>query len=314
MVIDRNSPESDTCGETLRGSQIERRSILGMLGLAIIPGFAVRLCAQGGTEVAPMELPLKVKTICGHCGISVPDVTTSALFYSKVFGGANVRGEKHPSLRYIINLAGNAGVPGSGSVAIGKLGTLGGQGKTEALIDHFCINAEPYNDAAWRSRLKAEGLTYYSNGVFGDINGIFVQVSGAQGGESLSVGPVEHLDSLYTGEPLLRSDGYDHIMLHVSSLDESVTFYQKMFGLRESSRKSGVVYFSDGETRLALKQVAEGEKANIPYYAVKVPNLDHSKITNGLKALGASVLPAAESKDAIRFADPDGVVVELWPT
>jgi len=87
-----------------------------------------------------------------------------------------------------------------------------------------------------------------------------------------------------------------------------------MFGLQESERRSSIVYFTDGQTRLAMKQVAGGEKPNINHYAVKVPTLDHSKVTSGLPALGATLLPASEeSKNAIRFADPDGLIVELWP-
>ncbi len=295
-------------------SRLTRRSALAAMGMALASVLRGSAWAQIETAAKPLDLPLKIKTICGHCGVSVPDVTKSALFYSKLFGGANVTGEKQPSLRYMINLGNSAELGGGGGVAIGKLGTLGGQGQTKSLIDHFCLNAEPFDDNAWQARLKAEGLMYYGHGVFADIDKIFVQISGAQGGESLAAGQIEHMDSLYTGEPLVHPGGFEHIMLHVSNVDRSVAFYQKMFGLKESGRRSGVVYFSDGETGLALKQTAGDEKPNIHHYAVKVPKLDRSKVTNGLTALGATLLPADdESKHAIRFADPDGLIVELWP-
>jgi catechol 2,3-dioxygenase-like lactoylglutathione lyase family enzyme len=294
--------------------QITRRSTLAALGLALTPAFRGIAWAQEAPAEKPLDLPLKIKTICGHCGVSVPDVTQSALFYSKLFGGANVTGEKQPFLRYMINLGGSVELGGGGGVAIGKLGTLGGAGQTKPLIDHFCFNAEPFDDAAWRARLKAEGLVYHAQGVFSSLDDIAVQISGAQGGESLAAGKIEHMDSLYTGEPLVRPGGFEHIMLHVSNLDQSVAFYEKMFGLQESERRSSIVYFTDGQTRLAMKQVAAGEKPNINHYAVKVPKLDHSKVTSGLPALGATLLPASEeSKNAIRFADPDGLIVELWP-
>src|SRR5271169_4803943 len=143
---------------------ITRRSVLAALGLALTPGIHGALWADDDTAAKPLALPLKIKTICGHCGVSVPDVTKSALFYSKVFGGENVSGEKQPSLRYMINLGNNAALGGGGGVAIGKLGTLGGQGQTKSLIDHFCLNAEPFDDNAWQARLKAEGLVYYGHG------------------------------------------------------------------------------------------------------------------------------------------------------
>lgn len=294
--------------------QITRRSTLAALGLTLAPVFRGVASEQEAPAAKPLDLPLKIKTICGHCGVSVPDVTKSALFYSKLFGGANVTGEKQPFLRYMINLGGNVELGGGGGVAIGKLGTLGGAGQTKPLIDHFCFNAEPFDDAAWRSRLKTEGLVYHAQGVFTALDNIAVQISGAQGGESLAAGKIERMDSLYTGEPLVKPGGFDHIMLHVSDLEQSTGFYKKMFGLHEAERRSGIVYFTDGATRLALKQVATGETPNIHHYAVKVPKLDHPKVTSGLTALGATLLPASdESKSAIRFADPDGLVVELWP-
>jgi len=299
---------------TPRAPQLTRRSALAAIGVALASVLPRNAWSQTEATAKPLDLPLKIKTICGHCGVSVPDVTKSALFYSKLFGGANVTGEKQPSLRYMINLGNAAALGGGGGVAIGKLGTLGGQGQTKSLIDHFCLNAEPFDDNAWQARLKAEGLVYYGHGVFADVDKIFVQISGAQGGESLAAGQIEQMKSLYTGEPLVHPGGFEHIMLHVSNVDRSVAFYQKMFGLRESGRRSGIVYFSDGETGLALKQTAEGEKPNIHHYAVKVSKLDRAKVTSGLTALGATILPASEeSKDAIRFADPNGLIVELWP-
>jgi catechol 2,3-dioxygenase-like lactoylglutathione lyase family enzyme len=299
-----------------RSAQISRRTALAMLGLAIAPEFGSRAWAQAaGPEATPLPLPLKIQRICGHLGVSVPDVTKSALFYSKVFGGESVSGEQKPFLRYMINLEGGPLRLGEGGgVAIGKLGTLGSVGQTKPLIDHFCLNAAPFDDAAWRARLKVEGLVYHAQGVFSDIDNIAVQISGAQGGESLSAGEIERMPPLYTGAPLVHPKGYAHIMVHVSNLERSVRFYEKMFGLKVARRSAGVVYFSDGETELALKQVAAGEKPNIHHYAVKVPAFDHAKVSRGLTALGAVVTPAKdEAPHILRFADPDGLIVELWP-
>ena len=261
-----------------------------------------------------MALPLKIQTLCGHIGVSVPDVTRSALFYSNVFGGDNVTGEKKPFLRYMINLSGSGVKLGEGGgVAIGKLGTLGSVGQTRPLIDHYCLNAEPFDNAAWQARLAAEGLKSVGHGVFIDIDGIAVQIAGGEGGEALAAGEIEVMEPLYTGEPLIRPKGYEHIMLHVVDVEKSAAFYSKMFGLTNAKRESGIVWFSDGATRLALKQVGANEKPNIHHYAVRVPAFDRAKIASGLTALGAKVQAVEESRHAIRFADPDGLVVELWP-
>ena len=283
---------------------------LGAGSLVALPAWAQEVQAAASAE--PLALPLVLQRICGHVGISVPDVEKSALFYSRLFGGENVNGEKSPSLRYFITL-GNGG-----SMAIGKLGTLGSQGKTVPLIDHYCVGARPFNDAAWRARLKLEGLTYIAQGVFASPDGIFVQVEGGQGGESLSVGAVGRLPTLYGGAPLVHSDGYDHIRLHVPDLEKSIAFYGHIFGLKLAERRAGVAYLVNDRmsdpTRLALKQCAAGEAPNIHHVAVRVPKFDRSKMSASLQTLGAKILPAPEQPERIlRFADPDGIIVEFWP-
>jgi len=287
---------------------MSRRGALGGLALACAPLMGAKAWAAApAPDAPPMALPLALQQICGHIGISVRDVEKSALFYSRLFGGENVNGEKEPFLRYFITLG------AGGSVAIGKIGTLGSQGKTTPLIDHYCVGAKPYNDAAWRARLKAEGLAYIAQGVFLDPEGIAVQVAGGEGGESLSAGEVQKLPTLYAGAPLVRARGYDHIMLHVRDLQKQTAFYEKIFGLKVSERRKGIVFFS-GETRLGLTQAPAGEAPGVHHYAVKVPAFDRAKLSDGLRGIGATILPIGEeNKKALRFSDPDGLVVEFWP-
>lgn len=309
-------PRKPSSGHTPTRKGISRRSMLGALGSSLaLPIAMPRMTfASGDTGVQPMDLPLPLDTICGHAAISVRDVTESARFYSKVFGGENVSGEREPFLRYMINL--NPGKPQlgeGGGVAIGKLGTLGSQGKTVPLIDHFCFNAKPFPEAAWKARLREEGLTYIAQGVFADIDGILVQIAGATGGESLAAGEIERMEPLYVGAPLVLPMGFEHITLHVGDLERSVAFYRRMFELGEPDRRDGTVYFSDGRTRLGLKQAYAGEAPNIHHYAVKVRPFDKPKLIDGLSALGAEILPVDdEQREIVRFADPDRLIVELW--
>ncbi|HEV7715751.1 MAG TPA: VOC family protein, partial [Steroidobacteraceae bacterium] len=231
--------------------------------------------------------------------------------YSRLVGGSNVNGEKEPFLRYFITLNPASGQPGD--VAIGKLGTLGSVGKTTPFIDHFCVGAASFDDAAWRARLKQEGLTYIAQGVFIDSEGIAIQVAGGEGGESLSAGTISHMESLYTGEPLLHTAGYDHVMLRVKDVEKTGAFYKKMFGLPVVAREGGVAWVSDGKLRLALRKIAAGEQPGIEHYAVKTAPFDRVALTKELVAMGASVGSFDAARNVFRFADPDGIKVELWP-
>jgi catechol 2,3-dioxygenase-like lactoylglutathione lyase family enzyme len=101
----------------------------------------------------------------------------------------------------------------------------------------------------------------------------------------------------------------------VSNLRRSVAFYEKMFGLSPERTQSGLVYFTDGKTRLGLQQAAADAAPAIHHYAVKVKPFDKVKLSRQLRALGATVLPHADgSRLSIRVADPEGLIVEMWPT
>jgi catechol 2,3-dioxygenase-like lactoylglutathione lyase family enzyme len=294
---------------------LQRRAVLALLGGSAITGALRPVFALAATGVAPLTLPLHLEVLCGHIGVSVRDVAASALFYSRLFGGDNVTGEKLPFLRYMINLGGGENLGEGGGVAIGKLGTLGSQGKTSPLIDHFCLNARSFDEAAWRTRLKLEGLAYIAQGVFIDPDGIAIQIAGGQGGENLAAGAIETMAPLFTGEPLLRPLGFEHIMVQVSNLRRSMAFYERLFGLSPQSTKYGLTYFSDGKTRLGLQQAAAGAVPAIHHYAVKVKAFDKVQLRRQLVALGATVLPHTDgSRHSLRLADPEGLVVELWPT
>ena len=300
-----------TCGNPAPDApRVSRRTILTGLGiLAATPLLGGPARAQApaasGAVAAPMTLPLKLTSLIGHIGVSVRDVLQSATFYSKLVGGDNVNGEKQPFLRYFMNL-------NPGSVAIGKLGTLGSVGQTKPLIDHFCVTAAPFDDAAWRARLKAEGLTYVAQGVFLDIDNIAIQVAGGEGGESLSTGTVTRLDSLYTGEPLIRTHGYDHVLLRVRDLDKTAAFWKKVFGFSPSARDSEELWISDGSVRLGFRTIKGGEQPGIEHYALKVAPFDRVALGKELVKLGATSGTFDSKRNVLSFDDPDGLKVQLW--
>jgi catechol 2,3-dioxygenase-like lactoylglutathione lyase family enzyme len=287
---------------------ISRRVALSTLGALVTSAYLPRVSwAQAATSptVVPVPLPLKLTSLVHHVGMSVRDVIASATFYSHVFGGNNVIGEKEPFLRYFINLE-------PGRVAIGKVGTLGSTGKTVPLIDHFCVDAGSYDDPAWRARLAAEGLQYLASGVFNDIDAIPVQVAGGEGGESLSAGEVTDLAPLYTGEPLLRTRGYDHVMLRVRDVGKTAAFWQKMFGFSATAPAGGVAWISDGNLRLGWRQIAGDEQPGVEHFAIRAATFSARKLTRALAQLGASQI-SFDRRGVFRFADPDGIKVQVWP-
>ncbi len=294
-----------------------RRLFLKSCGALAAAPWATRLVAA--PAATPLQLPLHLRQLINHIGISVADVTKSATFYSHLFDGSKISGQEKPSLRYIISFY-------PGEMSVGDLRGAAGGAQTQALIDHFCVAAEPYDPAAWRARLDQEGIRYFAGGSFVDIDSIPVQLVGgriaprprpsgaprrpppAGGGGFMPMPP------LYTGQPLVKAHGFEHVMLHVSDLDASAAAFQKLFGLAPHPSSASEVFFNVGAVRLGLRKASSGEKPSIASYAIKVEKFDRSRVADGLEALGAKVEPAErrERRTVLRFADPDGIQCELW--
>jgi catechol 2,3-dioxygenase-like lactoylglutathione lyase family enzyme len=269
--------------------------------------------ASSAAQAAPLPLPLRLNSLIHHTGISVQDVTASATFYSKVFGGNNVAGEiinvpTGKSTRYFVRLD-------HGSVAIGQLGTLGSVGQTKPLIDHIAVNAVEHNEPAWQARLKVEGLRYIASEVFLGPDNIPIQVAGGVGGEGMSAGTQAQLPVLYSGPPLVTCHGFDHIMLRVTDVEQSVAFWQKTFGVSEVERHDGVAWMKVGDSKLGLRKVVAGEMPGYEYQAFRISRANKAKVSAGLKALHASLLEARayDDRNSIRFLGPDGIETLLVP-
>lgn len=289
-----------------------RRLFLQTCGALAAAPWATR--AVAATGAAPLQLPLHLTQLVNHIGISVPDVTKSATFYSHLFDGSRISGQEKPSLRYIINFY-------PGAMSVGDLQGAAGGAQTQALIDHFCVATEPYDSAAWRARLDQQGIRYFAGGSFVDIDSIPVQLAGGRSGAAPrrprpagGGGGFMPMPPLYTGQPLVKAQGFERVMLHVSNLDAATAAFRKLFGLVPHKSGASEVLFSVGAVRLGLRKAAEGEKPSIAAYAIKVAKFDRSRVSDALEALGAKVEPEEERgrRTVLRFADPDGITCELW--
>jgi hypothetical protein len=62
-----------------------------------------------------------------------------------------------------------------------------------------------------------------------------------------------------------------------------------------------------------VEQVRPGQKPHIEHFGIKVAAFDRGVVTAGLARLGATVIPAPDESDVLRFRDLDGISLELKP-
>ncbi|MGH8259203.1 MAG: VOC family protein, partial [Steroidobacteraceae bacterium] len=241
---------------------------------------------------------------------SVPDVARSATFYSHLFQGGRLLGQKTPALRYEIDFH-------PGALSIGPLRPSAAGESSHPFIDHFCVVARAFDGAAWRARLDEMKVRHFAGGSFVDIGGISVQLFGARQprrrGKAPPGGGFEPMPPLYSGDPLVRPHGFEHVTLHVANLDAAAARFHELFGLESHAGASGEVSFRLGAIRLGLRQAGAGETPVIAAFAIKVAPFDPQHVAHALEALGARVEPLEKSgrRTVLRFADPDGIRCSL---
>ena len=260
-----------------------------------------------------LELPLHLTSFTHHIGISVNDVLKSAEFYSRVFGGENVFGEQEPALRYFISFKSGDPSVDAGDVAIGKVGTAGSVGRTEPLIDHVAVAGVHHYGSAWRKALAEIDVNALPQaGIIFDNDNIPVQVAGALD-ESMAAGEITSMPSLYSGEPLVKSIGFDHILLRVSDLDASAAFYKQVFGIEPESRNVDTLWYFDGNTRMGMRLTKAGEEPGVETYGVKIERFNRASLSTALTGIGATVHPAesGDTDQLLRISDVDGINLVL---
>jgi catechol 2,3-dioxygenase-like lactoylglutathione lyase family enzyme len=113
---------------------------------------------------------------------------------------------------------------------------------------------------------------------------------------------------------LLTPRGIDHVLLRVSSLEKSLPYYRLVYGAAaERPRDSnGRVWFRlEGDTRLALEEATPGQAPAIAHYSIKVESFDRRALETRLRDIGARALAGADEPDVVRFADNNGIIVEV---
>jgi len=268
----------------------------------VVTALAIVAGAGGQTSLPLANLGLE------HLDIVVPDPAASARFYARVFRTELHQQPIRDTLRYFVLLGDLSADRQVGYIAIGA-----GQGRAPA-IGHYCVLARVYARDAFAAALKSAGLAAQPTapgpiGIWPDPDGLELQLfqppAGLVTAAVKSPLPVE-------GEGVVKPEGVDHVLLQVSNLERSLPYYRAVYGASAERPRdaNGRVWFQlERGTRVGLEQTQGSVR--IAHYAIRVAPFDRAMLTNRLRELGGRILPAPDEPDVVRFADDNGIIVEL---
>ena len=272
----------------------------GLVLLAGVLRFGVSVTAQASLPLANLGIE--------HLDIVVPDPAASARFYARIFRTTLHQQPVRDTLRYFVLLG---DLPADRQVGYIAIGAARGRAPS---IGHYCVLAQAYARDAFAAALRAAGLQAQPTapgpiGMWPDPDGLELQLfqppAGLVTAAVDSPLPVE-------GTGVVSPQGVDHVLLQVSNLDRSLAYYRALYGaaVERPRDANGRVWFQlERGTRLGLEQTAG--VVRIAHYAIRVAPFDRQTVTGRLGELGVRVLPAADEPDVIRFADDNGIIVEL---
>ena len=280
-----------------------------MIRVTLVAGIAAATLSLGArAQTTPTKaLPLDNLGL-EHLDVIVPDPAASARFYAQIFRSALHQQPVRDTLRYFVLLG---DLPADRQVGYIAIGAAGGRAPA---IGHYCVLAKVYDRAGVAGTLQAAGFGVAAAGPTGmwpDPDRLELQLfqppAGLVTAAVPSPLPIERDGQLM---PL----GVDHVILRTSSLEKSLPYYRLVYGTAgEQPRDStGRVWFHlERNTRLGLEEASPGQAATIAHYAIKVAPFDRSALETRLRELGTRILPAADEPDVVRFADNNGIIVEV---
>jgi catechol 2,3-dioxygenase-like lactoylglutathione lyase family enzyme len=271
-------------------NRLSRRQVLQLAGAA-----AAGLLGADVSEAA--DLPLN-NTGLEHIGMQIPDQEAAAKLYGLIFDPQLFQ-EKDPPPRFYVKV-------GISYIAFG--GLPANAEKPGPRIDHFCALVQDYKPQEMRAALGEAGITMATGpGMIADPDGVRLQLLGVPGGLARTIIPSRRVSQ---EEPAVQAIGFDHIVLNVTDMEKTAAFYRKFFGTEVSrSKKPESVSFAAAKTRLVLEPSA-GKTPGVDRISIKVAGFKTQVVTEKLKKLGVDVI-ASNEKDAVRFKDPNGFVMEL---
>ena len=267
-----------------------------------VAALSVLVSAQAPPKALPLEnLGLE------HLDIVVPDTAASARFYARLFKSPLHQQPVRDTLRYFIVLGDLPSDRQVGYIAIGAAGDR------PPSIGHYCVLAKVYDRAGMASTLQAAGFGVAAAGPTGmwpDPDRLELQLFQPPAGLVTAAVP-SPLPAERDG--LLTPRGVDHVMLRVSSLEKSLPYYRLVYGgtVERPRDANGRVWLQlDRNTRIGL-EAAAGQAPTIAHYAIKVAPFDRAALEARLRELQARILPSTDEPDVVRFADNNGIIVEV---
>ena len=271
----------------------------------ILAATALATCVTLAHAQAP-ALPLQNLGL-EHLDIVVPDTAASAKFYMRVFKTALHQQPVRDSLRYFILLGDLPADRQVGYIAIGAA-----NGRPPA-IGHYCTLAKVYDRAGMAKQLESAGLPGIRGagplGMWADPDGIELQLFQPPAGLVTAAVPSD-LDAQKDG--LVTPLGLEHVVLLVNDVEKSLPYYRFVYGdAVVGKREGGRLWLNlEKSTRIGLEKAPDG-MPRIGHYAIRVASFDRAALTKRLQEIGGKILPSPDEPDVLRFADNNGIIVEV---
>ena len=280
---------------------VRRRDVLGVVCALAVPGRA-----QAGEplfEVAALD----------HINIRASNPTRSAHFYQSLFGG---------ELTWIESIPPNPTSPAAESwyLMLGRhflsISPSFANLQLGPGLDHICPALRGYQAAAAAAVLKERGIETLSGGGIWirDRDGMLYQLrddrSGGPARPPAQAKPKTG-DSPARASAPLTPLAIDQLTLGVADLNKAATFYDSVFGSAAPSGpgESRSYRFGDCIVRLAARQPASSSgTGSMERMAIAIENFSVVRARRALQDLGVSF---QGDSNAVRFADPDGIPLQL---
>lgn len=289
----------------------KRRSVLwSMAALAApLPPFAL---AQDAV------LPLRTPGL-DHLDVMVPDVEATSRFYMGLFKTELHAQAFRGGFRYFVLFNPLTESREVGYVAVGDSFGRG------SYIGHFCTSV--YD---WRRDSEAimQGMAeQFAAGGFGEFpgstgfGGVFRDPDGTEiqflPAPDTLVTVAEPSDLVPWHQGMVTPHGVQSMLVRVSNLERALDWYSVLYGAPSwtPDRSRAYFEFEASQTRLYLEQARYeyGQEPGIVLFGIRVEPFDKAKVSEGVIALGGSILPVPENPDLLRIRDIDGNIVQLHP-
>jgi len=101
-------------------------------------------------------------------------------------------------------------------------------------------------------------------------------------------------------------------VLLVNDVEKALPYYRFVYGDGVVGRREGGRLWLNLEksTRIGLEKAPDGT-ARIGHYAIRVAPFDRAALTARLREIGGKILPSPDEPEVLRFADNNGIVVEV---